>query len=103
MRLESDLDPGNLTVPDISLMGCNTISGTVDGFSAIAADATTCKTPLFFFLTVKMEFLFKSHKYLEELLEFLDAINNEQEVDAEDLTLELRKWGKLRFFAMLLT
>ncbi|KAI3517526.1 hypothetical protein L1887_16741 [Cichorium endivia] len=33
IRLDRDLEPGKLTVPGISLMGCNTISGIVDGFS----------------------------------------------------------------------
>ncbi|GER57499.1 ubiquitin conjugating enzyme 8 [Striga asiatica] len=41
MRLESDLEPGNLTMPEISRMGCSTISGTVDGFSAVATEAKT--------------------------------------------------------------
>lgn len=40
IRLDRDLDPGKLTVPDISLMGCNTISsGAVEGFSAVATEA----------------------------------------------------------------
>lgn len=41
IRLESDLEPGNFTVPDISLMGFNKISGTFDGFSAVATEAKT--------------------------------------------------------------
>ena len=42
MRLDKDLEPGKLTVPEISLMGCNVISGAVEGFSA-AAGATEAR------------------------------------------------------------
>ena len=45
IRFDSDLDPGNVIVPEISLMGCNTISGTVDGFSAVATEAQTLNVP----------------------------------------------------------
>lgn len=38
--MDRDLDPGSLTVPEISFMGCSTISGTVECFSVdIATEA----------------------------------------------------------------
>lgn len=39
IRFDRDFDPGSLTVPVISLIGCNTISGTFDGFSAVVTEA----------------------------------------------------------------
>lgn len=45
MRFDRDLDPGKLIVPEISLIGWSTISGTVEGFSGAAATealTTTC-------------------------------------------------------------
>jgi len=46
IRLDKDLEPGKLTVPEISLMGCNVISGAVEGFSAAigANEARILKT-----------------------------------------------------------
>lgn len=69
MRLERDLEPGNLTVPEISLIGCSTISGTVDGFSAVATEARTFMGVL---PVVKIESLFKIHEYLGDLFTILD-------------------------------
>ena len=43
IRLERDLEPGNLTVPEISLMGCNTISG---DFSAVETEVETLSAAL---------------------------------------------------------
>ena len=45
IRFDSDLDPGNMIVPEISLMGCNTIFGGIDSFSAVATEAETQKVP----------------------------------------------------------
>jgi hypothetical protein len=39
------LDPGNVIAKEISLMGCNMISGTIDSFSAVATEAETLTTP----------------------------------------------------------
>lgn len=97
--LESDFEPGNLTVPEISLMGCSTISGTVDGFSAVATEATTLNWPAF--LTVKIELLPKPHDLLDEFLRLFEAKNNEDEVEAVDLALGVGNLGELRLCAIL--
>ncbi|KAK9103273.1 hypothetical protein Sjap_020527 [Stephania japonica] len=63
IRFESDFDPGSLTVPEISLMGCNTISVAFNGFSAVEAEAeaetlTTTPTslrPIFSHLSRNLE------------------------------------------------
>lgn len=69
MRLERDLEPGNLTVPEISLMGCSTISGKVDGFPAAVTEAKILKGAR---LEVKFESLFKAQQYFDELFITLD-------------------------------
>lgn len=71
MRLERDLEPGNLTVPEISLIGCSTISGTTDGFSVVGAEATTLNGSRD---VAKMDSLLETHKQLGEevLLLILD-------------------------------
>lgn len=99
MRLESDFDPGNLTVPEISLMGCSTISGTVDGFSAVATEAETLNGLL---LTVKIRFLFKTHKDFDELLAFLESRWKEHDVEAEILGREVGNCGTWILCPMLL-
>lgn len=70
MRLERDFDPGNLTVPEMSLMGCSTISGAVDGFSAVATEAITLTD-----LTEKLESLLETRKQFDELLTFFEPKN----------------------------
>lgn len=101
IRLESDLEPGNLTVPEISLMGCSTISGTVDAFSAVATEAKTFNWLIL--LTVKIESLFKTHEFFDEFFRFLEPKNNEHEVEAEDLALGVGNLGELRLCAILVT
>lgn len=59
--MERDLEPGNLTVPDISLMGCSTISL---GFCAVATDAEILKGD---FATLKTESFLHTHKDFAEL------------------------------------
>ena len=43
--MERDFNRGNAMVPEISLMGCNTISGVVDGYSAAATDEEILAIP----------------------------------------------------------
>jgi hypothetical protein len=68
--LDKDFDPGNVILPEISLMGSNTISGTVDGFSAAATEAEAFNTkefplPISHF-SIKTPFLpFKLHDFEE--------------------------------------
>ncbi|KAG6427979.1 hypothetical protein SASPL_112227 [Salvia splendens] len=79
-------------------MGCSTISGTVDGFSAVATEATTLNW--FVFLTVKMEPLPKTHDPLDELLRVLGAKSKEEEVEAGDLALGIENLGEARLCAI---
>lgn len=55
--MDSDLEPGNVTTPDISLMGCKTISGAVEGFSAVATEAETLTGVTFTVPAVQSGFL----------------------------------------------
>lgn len=85
--MERDLEPGNLTVPEISLMGCKTISGTADGFSAVATEAKTFNGVLAF---VKIDSLFEARKYFGELLMTFDP-------KIKECGEALRTWGLDRF------
>lgn len=103
MRLERDFDPGNLTIPEMSFMGCSTISGAVDGFSAVATEAITF-TDLFF--AAKLESLLETLKQFDELLTSFEAKNTEYAGKAEDLEFRpvgLGKFGIWSLCAKLLT
>lgn len=67
--MDRDLEPGNLTVPEISLIGCSTISGTIDGFSVVAAEATNFNGDRD---VVKIDSLLETHKQLGEVFLILD-------------------------------
>ena len=71
--MDRDLEPGNLTVPDISLMGCSTIS---EGFWVVATDAEILKEEEQD-LVVKTESLFKTHKHFTDFFRFLDPKGSE--------------------------
>lgn len=74
IRLERDLEPGNLTVPDISLMGCSTISL---GFCAVATDAEILKGD---FATLRTESSLDTHKdFAEFWVIFFDPMKIECE------------------------
>lgn len=101
IRFERDLDPGNLTVPDISLMGCNTISGAVEGFSAVATEAKTLNGALN--VGLKETLLLVKLEEDEKSLSF-----DPKERECGDLGLWVlgkfeEKWGFWTPLAMLLT
>lgn len=80
-------------------MGCSTISGTVDGFSAVATEATTLNWLAF--LTVKIELLPKPHDLFDEFFKLFEAKNKEDEVEAGDLALGVGNLRELRLCAIL--
>ncbi|KAF7826020.1 hypothetical protein G2W53_017184 [Senna tora] len=55
MRLDNDFDPGNVMAPEISLMGCKTISDAVHGFSAATMVAEILTSPTLEDLEINME------------------------------------------------
>ena len=79
-------------------MGCSTISGTVDGFSAVATEATTLNW--FVLLTVKTEPLPEPHDPFDELLRVLGAKNKEEDVETGDLALGIENLGGARLCAI---
>lgn len=90
--MERDFEPGNLTVPDISLMGSSTISW---GFSAVATDAEILKDD--FLTTLKTEsFLNTPNDFAEIWVTFFDPKKREFETRGPFCVLERLEEFRLR-------